>query len=210
MTQEKFVFDLDPGDTYRPGLPALLETTKNLIRIGRGEQEPDERDALYFGRVYEPGKLIGERISLDADKSIRGAMRRVNMRRNLSPLGPNQFGGLVEKFITSHQLSMPLEETNPLHVLEQNRRITQMGPGGIPSEDSVTEEAAAIHPSIFGFLSAWEGPESSTAGVDTRLATGTKLGSDGSIYQKWKDRRSGKMVWLNASDMAGKTYTVAY
>lgn len=208
MPKENFHYDLDPDDDYRPGPAALLESSKTLLSINKGERDPDERDALYFGRVYTPAKLLAERISLDADKSIRATMRRVNMRRSLQPVSANQFGGLIEKFITSHQLSMPLEEINPTHVLEQNRRVTRMGPGGILSSDSVSEDASNVHTSIFGFLSMLEGPESELYGVDTRIAYGARLGSDGRLYQKFRDSRSGKMKWLSPKDLVGKTMAV--
>jgi hypothetical protein len=60
--------------------------------------------------------------------------------------------------VVGHQLSMPLEEINTCHLIEQQRRITQLGPGGIPT-DSVTPESQALHPSSFGFLCAISGPE---------------------------------------------------
>lgn len=59
-----------------------------------------------------------------------------------------------------------------------------MGPGGIPSADSITNEAQAVHPSQFGFIDVISGPESEKAGVDVRAAWGTKVGSNGRIYQK--------------------------
>jgi len=91
-----------------------------------------------------------------------------------------------------------------MHLVEQQRRISMMGPGGLPSADVVTPEAQNVHPSQFGFISPSEGPESQLAGVDVRAAWGTKLGSDGNIYQQFKDRR-GKTVWLSPQDTQDKT-----
>jgi DNA-directed RNA polymerase beta subunit len=99
---------------------------------------------------------------------------------------------------------MPLEEINPLHLVEQSRRITQMGPGGIPSDSSITMETAALHPSTFGFVSPIESPESERAGVDSRLTWGSRIGSDGKIYQKVKNSRTGKRQWVSSGDLAGK------
>lgn len=178
------------------------------MALNKGERESDERDAAYFARIYSPAKLMAERVSMDADKSIRTALRMANSRRNLSPLSANQFGGLVEKFITTHPLTMPLEEINPLGILEQNRRVTRMGPGGIASSDSVTEAASNVHPSVFGFQSVWETPESELAGVDSRMAYGVKIGSDGNLYQKFIDEKTGSLVWLNAKDLIGKNIAV--
>ncbi|MFA9289314.1 MAG: hypothetical protein ACEQSA_05565, partial [Weeksellaceae bacterium] len=90
--------------------------------------------------------------------------------------------------LVGNALSSPLEEINPMHIVEQSRRITAMGPGGLPSSDSITSEAQALHPSSFGFIDIIAGPESERAGVDVRAAMGTKLGSDGKIYQRFRDR----------------------
>ena len=148
-------------------------------------------------------KLLSERIYLDADKLFLKSMRRIIRQRNLNSVGVNHFDKYSEGLIIGNPLSMPLEEINPLHLVEQARRVTQMGPGGL-GDDSITEEAQNLHPSEFGFLSALEGPESERIGVDTRLAYGTKIGSDGLIYQKYRNKRTGAKEWLSPVDVAGK------
>jgi DNA-directed RNA polymerase beta subunit len=194
----------DPDD-FPAGLPVILAATEKLLAVNRGLAEPDERDSMDFRRVMTPDRLIAERIRLDAGKIRLTAMRRVARARNLSPITANHFGKYTEGMIVGNPLSMPLEEINPLHLVEQARRVTQMGPGGIPSQDSITEETAALHPSTFGFTSPIEGPESSLAGVDVRLAWGARIGKDGKIYQKLVNRRSGQKEWVSSGDLAGKT-----
>lgn len=143
-----------PADTN-----AILAITEKLLAVNRGEAEPDERDSLEYRRVHTPDKLFAERVKLDAHKIRRVAMRRVSKARSLKPIGVNHFDPYMEGLISGNPLSSPLEETNTLSLVEQARRVTQMGPGGIPSEDSVTEDSQSINPSIFGFLSSVEGPE---------------------------------------------------
>lgn len=202
------VVDLDPQDNFPVGVEGILASTGKLLAMNRGEVEPDERDALYFKRVYDVPKMMAERIGLDATGVMRRTMRQIARTRSLKPVVPNQFGDLLEDMITQHPLSSPLEEINPMHIVEQARRITGMGPGGIPSDDSISEEAQAVSPSSFGFISPIESPESSRAGVDTRLAWRSMLGSDGKIYQQFKNHKTGKKEWVNARDLIGKTITV--
>ena len=83
-----------------------------------------------------------------------------------------------------------------------------MGPGGLGSSDSITEEAQAIHPSQFGYISVIEGPESERAGIDVRVAWGAKLGSNGRLYQKYYDRHSKKMRWLSPEDVSNLTVKI--
>jgi|GEM_PF-5537552 len=195
-------FDVTPDDTDA-GLDTILSATEKILAVNRGLTQPDERDSLKFRKLFPLDNLLSERIYLDADKLFLKSMRRIIRQRNLKSLGVNQFDKYSEGLIIGNPLSMPLEEINPLHLIEQSRRVTQMGPGGL-GEDSITEEAQNLHPSEFGFLSALEGPESERIGVDTRLAYGTKIGDNGLIYQKFKNKRTGQQEWLSPHDLSGK------
>lgn len=194
----------DYGDDVPADIDTILASTEKLLAVSRGHAQPDERDSLEFRRILTPDKLMAERVHLDANKSLRMLMIRAARAKSLKPLQVNHFDGYTEGMVVGHALSAPLEEINPLHLVEQARRITQLGPGGLP-EESITEEAQNIHPSIFGFLAAIEGPESHRIGVDTRMAWGTKLGSDGQIYQKFKNRHTGRDQWMSPSNMVHQT-----
>ena len=91
-----------------------------------------------------------------------------------------------------------------MQLIESARRITQMGPGGIASDESITPEMQAVHASSFGFIDNLSGPESSRAGIDTRLTWGTKFGSDGRLYQLFRNRRTGKLEYRSPADLDGK------
>ncbi len=194
----------DP-DHVSVGVRGILAATQNLLAVNQGLAEPDERDALQFKRLMTTDKLMRERVRLDADKTRFNLMRRLARVRSLKPVQPGVFNSYTEGMLVGNPLSMPLEEINPMHLVEQARRVTQMGPGGLPSDESITAEAQNIHTSHFGFISPLEGPESSRAGVDVRLAMGTKLGSDGKIYQKFRHPKTGSYHWLSAEDLDGKT-----
>lgn len=194
----------EADDSVSADLDTILASTDKLLAVSRGVADPDERDSLEFRRVLTPAKLFSERVKLDADKTMRMLMMRVSRAKSLRPMRVNHFDNYTEGMVVGHALSSPLEEINPLHLVEQARRVTQLGPGGLP-EDSISEEAQNIHPSIFGFLAAIEGPESSHIGVDTRMAWGTKMGSDGQIYQRMRNRRTGRNQWVSASTLAGQT-----
>lgn len=196
------VFDVQDDDNDA-GLDTILASTEKILAVNRGLSEPDERDSLKYRKVYPMDKLLSERIHLDADKLFLKSMRRIIRQKNLKSIGVNHFDKYSEGLIVGNPLSMPLEEINPLHLIEQARRVTQMGPGGL-GDDSITEEAQNLHPSEFGFLSALEGPESERIGVDTRLAYGTKIGSDGLIYQRFKNKRTGHREWLSPYTLSGK------
>lgn len=197
--------DEDADDEVDGGLDTILSASEKVLAVNRGLVEPDERDSLRFRKVYGPDKLLKERIDMDADKVMRNTVRRISRSGNLSSISPGHFNSYSEKLITGNPLSLALEEINPMHLTEQSRRVSQMGPGGLPSSTSITEEAQNLHPSEFMFLSAIEGPESERIGVDTRISWGAKLGSDGNIYQKFRNKRTGKTEWLTSKDLENKT-----
>lgn len=184
------------------GIHGLLAATQKALGMNRGEMEEDQRDGQQFKRVWEAPDLMAERIKLDTGRIQRTALRHAARHRSLKGLMPGAFTPLVEKHLVSNQLSSPLEEINPLDLMNQNLRVTLMGPGGIGSMDAVTGSMQAIHPSSFGFLSSIEGPESSLAGIDTRISNGAKIGSNGRIYQQFRNRRTGDIHWLSSPDLA--------
>lgn len=199
----KFTED-NPGYVKFP-VNILVDVSKKLLDLNRGVAEPDHRDALFFRKAYTVPDLLKERIQLDADKTMRNVVRKITYRKNLSPLSSGIFQGYVDGLIVGNPLSMPLEQMNPMQMVEQSRRFTQMGPGGIASSESITQESQNVDPSEFYFIDLIAGPESEKIGIDTRAAWNTKLGSDGKLYQKFYDRNQKAYVWMNPYDVSSRT-----
>lgn len=207
LPQEE-VFD-QHGEPYVPvGIQGVLAASSKLLAVNRGLVPPDDRDSWEFKRVMTTDRLMRERIRMDASKMRRKISMLAAKRKTLKGIPPNAFDKDIEGLLVGNPLSSPLEEINPMQLVGQARRITMMGPGGIGSDDAVTPEMQAIHPSQFGFISTLEGPESARAGVDVRLATGTRIGSDGRIYQQFKDRSTGAKVWRSPEDLSGKVVSI--
>jgi len=196
----------DDGEEYASvGLDGLLAATEKLLAVNRGLDKTDERDSLVFKRFLTADKLMAQRIKDDADKLRQRSMYAIAKQKSLKALHPFAFDGYSNGMLLGNPLSSPLEEINPLHLMEQARRATQMGPGGIGTDNAITEDMQAIHGSQFGFLSTLEGPESEKIGIDTRMAWGTKIGTDGKLYQLFRDKRSGKLRYMSPEDLDGAT-----
>lgn len=195
---------MDDGDEYvNPGVQGLVAASEKLLAINRGLAEPDDRDHLQFKRVHGVHDLIRERIVRDAGKVRRQAMVRLAKQRSLKPIHASYFDSYIEGQLAGNPLSSPLEEINPLHLVENSRRMTLMGPGGIGSDSAVTEQAQMVHGSQFGFIDPVAGPESGRSGIDTRFSHGTKIGSNGRVYQRFYDRRKGQYRWMSPQDLDG-------
>jgi hypothetical protein len=163
----------DEGDEYQPvGLEGIIAASKKLLAVNRGLDETDERNTPAFSKIYTMDKLMRERIRLDEGKLRRSLLRMIASRRNLSPLHHRAFDRYYLEVITKNPLTTPIEETNPLQLMGQQRRVTQMGPGGIGSSDAITPEMQAVQPSEFGFYSPLEGPECFDAQSQVLTAAG--------------------------------------
>lgn len=195
----------DEGDEYQSfGLEGLLASTRKLLAVNRGLDKPDDRSIPAYTKIYTMDKLMRERIRFDEGKLRRGVLRMVAARRNLSPVHARVFDPYYKEIITKNPLTSPIEETNPMQLLGQQRRITHMGPGGIGSSDAVTPEMTAIQASEFGFYSPVEGPESGSAGVDVRLSWGATIGADGRMRRPLLNRRTGQEELVSPEQLYDK------
>lgn len=202
----RYLADDDEHETYASvGLDGILSATEKLLAVNRGLAEPDERDSLPNDRIHTPDRLMAERVKLDHGKTLRTLMGRLSRAKSLTPMGADTFAPYTVGYLAGNPLAPALEEINPMHILEQKRRITKMGPGGVGDPSAITLSMQAVHASQFGFIDPIAGPESDRAGIDVRLAHGTRIGSDGRIYQVMKNRRTGRNQWVCPSDLVGKT-----
>jgi DNA-directed RNA polymerase beta subunit len=201
--------ELDPEVTRRTlggafknvGADTLMATTKRLVAVNKGEAEPDDRDHLAYQSMLGPEDLFAERMRAAA-RVIRPALWKATMRRNLGNMQPGFLTRQIQAAITGSGLGQPLEEINPADVFDQQTRVSRLGEGGIPSIDSVPDEARSVQPSHFGFVDPLRTPESFKVGVDTRLSYMARKGKDGRVYTPFLDVRTGKTDYKSPQDLA--------
>lgn len=141
------------------GVGGLIAASEKLLAINRGLDKPDDRDSIAFKRVYTTDRLMAERIRMDADRVRASMLPALHRQRSLKVLPPFAFDGYMEKYLLNNPLSSPLEEINPLHLAEQYRRATLMGPGGIGVDNAITQDMQSLNSSQFGFIDPLAGPE---------------------------------------------------
>ena len=205
-SHHRYLADDDEHEAYASvGLDGILASTEKLLAVNRGLAEPDERDALPNDRIHTPDRLMAERVKLDHGRTLRTLMGRLSRSKTLTAMGADVFAPYTVGYLAGNPLAPALEEINPMHIMEQKRRVTKMGPGGVGDSAAITLSMQSVHGSQFGFVDPVAGPESEKAGIDVRLAHGVKIGSDGRLYQVLKNRRTNKMEWVSPSDLVGKT-----
>ena len=205
-SHHRYLADDDEHEKYASvGLDGLLAASEKLLAVNRGLAEVDDRDSLPNDRIHTADRLMSERVKLDHGKTLRTLMGRLSRAKSLAVMGADTFAPYTTGYLNGNPLAPALEEVNPMHILEQKRRISKMGPGGIGDPNAITIDMQSVHASQFGFIDSIAGPESEKAGIDIRLATGTKIGSDGRIYQLMNNWKTKKKQWVSPSDLVGKT-----
>ena len=188
----------------------LLQSTKKLIAISRGEEESDDRDNMAFQEIYGPEDIFEERLAKDS-----GSLRRM-LLNNLT----FRYGGDIEKIpagalskqvdgaIMASGLAGNPEEINRLEIFDKAYSLSKLGQGGIPSIQSVPDESRNVHPSQRAYIDPSRTPESTRVGVDTYLATASRKGADRQLYAPVLDR-NGEEKMLRPKDLLRSTVAIA-
>jgi DNA-directed RNA polymerase subunit beta len=201
--------ELDPEVTKRTlGQPfsklskdVALATTRKLLDVSRSKADTDDRDALAFQHFMGPEDLFAERIGRDKHV-LNDALWKASTHGNLDKLPTGAFTKNIHAALLDSGLGQSLEEINPADVFDQQTRVSRLGYGGIPSIDSVPDEARSVQPSHLGFIDLLRTPESFKVGVDSRVSHVAKKGSDGRIYTPFLDPKSGQMIYRSPQDVA--------
>jgi DNA-directed RNA polymerase beta subunit len=214
-TREKLIakfanMSLDPEVTRRTlgtpyeglNLDAILDITKKLISVSRGEGSVDDRDALSFQRVMGPEDLFAERVARDYGGARRNILWKATGKGNLKSTPSSALKAQIEAALLGSGLGQALEEINPAEIYDKAYSISRMGEGGIPSLDAVPEEARSVQPSHMGFIDPVRTPESAKVGVDLYLARNVRKGRDGKIYTQFMNPKTGSKVWRSPQDIA--------
>lgn len=196
-----------PHDRLSPA--AIVDASAKLLKLQRGEIEPDDRDALANKTFHSVDDFLGERIKKDAGGLARTLLFRSTYDRSLKSLKPGYFSPHQRELIVSNSLSNAMPGINAFEFRDQAARVTALGEGGIGDSSAVNKSSRNVHPSMLGFIDPIRSSESTAIGVDARFAHRVKKGNDGQIYSPFRNRRSGDTEWLNPTQLAGKTVAFA-
>lgn len=187
-------------DQVTPDL--LLATSKRLLGISKREQEPDPKDSLAFQRFYGPEMLFSEHILRDNGKLGRNILWKATNRGNLDFMPV----GALEKHISSvfydSKLAQMMDGSSPLETVDSAYKTTRLGEGGIGSLESAPDEMRTVQPSYFGYIDPIRSPESIRVGLDVYMSKNVMKGTDGKLYQKFIDAKTGKEVLLDSETAA--------
>jgi DNA-directed RNA polymerase subunit beta len=190
-----------------------------LISIVQGKGDVDDIDHLGNRRVRRVGELV-------ATNAFRVGLLRLerSIREKMSLAGPQAMDLLptqlvnarpiiasINDFFRTSQLSTILDQTNPLAEVDNLRRFTVMGVGGI-SRERASFSIRDINASQYGRICPVRSPEGPNIGLVTYMSLYARVNEYGfletpyrkvekkTVNGKNKMRVTGNIEYLDASD----------
>lgn len=161
---------------------SLLQASKRILQVARGEAPPDDRDSLSFKRLVGIDNFVEEKITRPgARRNIHGTARNNIDRKDKirDILTADMFGKPVNDAFTG-SLAQISDQINPLEMISNFRSTTILGGdvGGIKGDEKLTTQMKLINPSHMGFLDPIHTPESKRTGISLRMPLGVTKDGD--------------------------------
>lgn len=170
----------------------IIETIKYLLRLTVGQGTFDDIDHLGNRRVRTVGELVsmyGIRVGMvRVEREIKERMSLVAGETSVSPsqvVNSKPLIVAINSFYRTSQLSTIVDQTNPLSELDNLRRITVGGPGGIEKERA-SFSIRDISSSQYGRICPIRSPEGPNIGVVTYMALYARVNKYGFLETPYK------------------------
>ena len=188
----------------------IIGSIKYLIGLANGKGDVDDIDHLGNRRVRRVGELVATnafRVGLlRLERSIREKMSLAGAAA--TELTPSQLVNArpiiaaVNDFFRTSQLSTILDQTNPLAEIDNLRRLTVMGIGGI-SRERASFSIRDINSSQYGRICPIRSPEGPNIGLVTYMALYARVNEYGfleSPYRKVEKVEEGGITRVRVTD----------
>ena len=187
----------------------ITETIKYLLNLTKGQGVFDDIDHLGNRRLRTVGELVsmyGIRVGMvRVEREIKERMSLVTSETNVAPsqiVNSKPLIVAINSFFRTSQLSTIVDQTNPLSELDNLRRITVGGPGGIEKERA-SFSIRDISSSQYGRICPIRSPEGPNIGVVTYMALYSRVNKYGFLetpYRKLLKEKLGGKIRVKLSD----------
>jgi len=178
----------------------LVEATKYLLKLKKGEGSLDDIDHLGSRRVRTVGELLANQCRVGLARTERLVKERMTLFdqgvESMTPqklINPKALSAVVRDFFGRSQLSQFMDQINPLAELTHKRRLSALGPGGL-SRDRAGFEVRDVHPSHYGRICPIETPEGPNIGLIASLATFARVNDFGFIETPYRKVEKGRVT----------------
>lgn len=170
----------------------LIAMIKYLIGLQNGQGSVDDIDHLSNRRVRRVGELLGAtafRIGLlRLERSIKEKMSLVKPEESATPvqlINARPVIATISEFFRRNRLSTILDQTNPLAEIDNLRRLSVMGSGGVTRERA-SFSMRDINASQYGRICPVRSPEGPNIGLVTYLSLYTRINEYGFLESPYR------------------------
>lgn len=185
----------------------LLATSNKLLGISRREREPDPKDSLEFQRFYGPAEYFAEHVMRDGNKLGRNILWKATNQGNLDFMPVAALDKHISDVYYDSKLAQMVDGSSPLETVDASYKTTRIGEGGVGDLDSAPDEMRTVQPSFLGYIDSIRSPESFRVGLDVYMTKNVMKGSDGKLYQKFINARTGKEELVDSETIAKSVVT---
>jgi len=187
----------------------IVGTVKYLIGLQNNIGKVDDIDHLANRRVRRVGELVSTfafRIGmLRLERSIREKMSLTKPEDIITPsffVNPRPLVAAISDFFRRNRLSTILDQLNPLSEIDNLRRLSVMGRGGVTRERA-SFSMRDINSSQYGRICPVRSPEGPNIGLVTYLSLYTKIDELGFLmtpYKKVEKVKKGQKTKMKITD----------
>lgn len=187
----------------------MIATLKYLINLTKGKGNFDDIDHLGNRRLRTSGELVGmygiRAGMIRAEKEVKERMSLITPDVDPNPsqvVNNKPLVSAINTFYKTSQLSTIVDQTNLLSELDNLRRITVGGPGGIEKERA-SFSIRDISASQYGRIDPIRSPEGPNIGVVTYIAMYGRVNKFGFMeapYKKLIKEKVGNKTKVKVSD----------
>ncbi len=199
-------------------LEDLVAAVRYLIKLQNGEGKVDDIDHLANRRVRRVGELVLANAFqpglLRLERSIKEKMSLAKVDTLVTPsnlVNPRPLVAVINDFFKRNRLSTILDQTNPLSELDNLRRLSVMGRGGVTRERT-SFSMRDINSSQYSRICPVRSPEGPNIGLVTYMALYTRVNEYGfleapyrkveqvKVNGKVKMKVTNEIVYITADD----------
>ncbi len=169
----------------------IVLIVKRLIQINNGDVEPDDIDHLCNRRIRSVGEILERQLNggiRRLEKNIKDKMSLYGQDAKVTPsmlISTKPIAASIQSFFGANALSSFMDQTNILSELENKRKVTAGGPGGIAKERA-TFSIREVHNSHYSKFDPVTSPESSNIGVVVQLSMLARINEFGFLEAPYR------------------------
>ncbi len=186
----------------------IVNAVRYIMGLRRNEGHVDDIDHLGNRRLRTVEELAGDEMRKGFLKLRRTVQERMSMAEpeHITPkllVNSKTISAAIEFFFGRSELSQVIEQTNPLHQLTHERKLSALGPGGL-NRKRAGFEVRDVHISHYGRICPIETPEGANIGLITSLGIYAGVDDYGFITTPYRRVKSGmvakNVVYLRADE----------